>query len=679
MLIEKGHRMNQTPLNNADTIDITGNPFVDVGLAVIASIAELDDIEELTLGRIKETHALFEEELLDVNEHLKSFTMIFTKNSLLVHPSLKPREARRPAYQAVLNNLLNSIGREKRLEICESCGNARSVDFDALCTEALAGPLPERRFRAIGRDWFPLAGSLGSDAQALPAASRSVNLCAKCLFAVHYLPLGLILLNGRLAVFQSTSLDLWYNTIRSITEETRLRALTSHYDTIGKKEGSKIVIRRLLNVYRHMRDKKGTNDPDEHACVFVYRFSNAGAGPDCDVDVIPNQALSFLREAADKGFGTEIEDMLNVEKSRSRGSLYRSLIDGDDYNGLYPQKKRTGASVQLYRLYQTKVCGQSDSALNAAARIAKRVSVRDEKKLKQLKKEKALNLFANRSGVRTAIVSAIQTGEMTFQDYEVLFPRVGDTGVAVSRTGWDLISYYLHHINDPDSIIDTAVHTISPKAQDVSALAYIIYTKDVQAYGAERLKKRIDQIKRPDVGLVWLRNQFTSLAEKYAGLSYAQWEKLVKDARGALSVAELLFQLRLLLTQFLYQQEPRADSVAVAASEDASSDGLPPLYSALIGILFEQYRERIGLEGIYKQVLQQLKSRKKGLWWFKQRFETIAASIENMHFDDAVWEEFLLDDEGQPLRYERLFQFHLAIASLYREAQDLGLNVRRGG
>jgi hypothetical protein len=670
--------MNQT-LNNADAIDITGNPFVDVGLAVVASIAELDDIEKLTLGQIKETHALFEEELLDVNERLKSFTMIFTKNSLLVHPSMKPREVRRPAYQAVLNHLLNSIGQETRPEICESCGNARSVDFDALCTEALAGLLPKRRFRAIGRDWFPLAGSLGSDAQALPAASRSVNLCAKCLFVVHYLPLGLVLLNGRLAVFQSTSLDLWYNTIRSITEKTRMRARAGEYNILGKKEGSKFVIDELLNVYRDMRDKKWTNGADEQACVFVYRFSNAGAGPDCDVDIIPNQALTFLREAIYQGFRAEIDNMLNGEKGGSRFSLYRSLIDGNDYFGLYPLKKRTGASVQLYRLYQTKICGQSDSALNGAARIAKQVSAQDEKKLTELKKEKAFRDFSNRNMARKAIISAIRTGEMTFQDYDALFPRVGGIGVTVSGTGWNLISYYLHHINDPDSIIGDAVHTGSLQSKDVTALAYTIYNEDVQAYGVERLKKRVDQIKRPDVGLVWLRSQFTSLAERYPGLSYAQWERLVKDASGALSVTELLFQLRLLLTQFLYAQERRVDRVPEAGSEGASSDGLPSLFSVLIDGLFEQYRERIGLEGIYKQVLQQLKSRKKGLWWFKERFETTAASLENVHFDDAVWEEFMLDENGQLLQHERLFQFHLAIANLYREAQDSGLNVKRGG
>jgi hypothetical protein len=99
------------------------------------------------------------------------------------------------------------------------------------------------------------------------------------------------------------------------------------------------------------------------------------------------------------------------------------------------------------------------------------------------------------------------------------------------------------------------------------------------------------------------------------------------------------------------------------------------LYSALIGSLFEQYRERIGLEGIYKQVLQQLKSRKKGLWWFKQRFETIAASIENMHFDDAIWEEFLLDEqlEGSRDPLPGIFATLRPILSIHRSCEAFDL------
>jgi hypothetical protein len=55
------------PSAKSGQVQLTGNPFVDVGLGVIASIAELDSVCDLTLNIIKETHASFEEELLDIN------------------------------------------------------------------------------------------------------------------------------------------------------------------------------------------------------------------------------------------------------------------------------------------------------------------------------------------------------------------------------------------------------------------------------------------------------------------------------------------------------------------------------------------------------------------------------------------------------------------------------------
>lgn len=74
---------------------------------------------------------------------------------------------------------------------------------------------PEATDCFIGRNWFPLAGSMGSDAQALPSASSGLNCCAKCLLAVQYLPQAGILMNGRLVLFQSTSIKLWYSWVKS--------------------------------------------------------------------------------------------------------------------------------------------------------------------------------------------------------------------------------------------------------------------------------------------------------------------------------------------------------------------------------------------------------------------------------------------------------------------------------
>jgi hypothetical protein len=55
---------------HTEKIDLKRNPFVDVRLAVIASIAKLDSFEKLALEVVKAAHASFQEELLDADEKL---------------------------------------------------------------------------------------------------------------------------------------------------------------------------------------------------------------------------------------------------------------------------------------------------------------------------------------------------------------------------------------------------------------------------------------------------------------------------------------------------------------------------------------------------------------------------------------------------------------------------------
>jgi hypothetical protein len=84
--------------------------------------------------------------------------------------------------------ILNSIGHEDIVEKCDTCGNDRSLDLDKL-VKASGYDVEQKHRRKkekeqemkkratvtlyhAGRDWFPLAGSMGNDAQALPCASR---------------------------------------------------------------------------------------------------------------------------------------------------------------------------------------------------------------------------------------------------------------------------------------------------------------------------------------------------------------------------------------------------------------------------------------------------------------------------------------------------------------------------
>ena len=68
------------------SISLTGNPFVDTGLAVLAYKSHCESIDELTLEKMKAVHG-DGTELARRNSKLKSTSMIFTINSLATHPA----------------------------------------------------------------------------------------------------------------------------------------------------------------------------------------------------------------------------------------------------------------------------------------------------------------------------------------------------------------------------------------------------------------------------------------------------------------------------------------------------------------------------------------------------------------------------------------------------------------
>jgi hypothetical protein len=161
-------------------------------------------------------------------------------------------------------------------EFCDFCGNPYSVDLTELFHKNFKTSKKKNKNQRhfVGRDWFPLAGSMSNDAQGLPCASRPLNSCSKCLFAVQYLPQGSILVNGLLAVFQSTSVPFWYQWVKDLTSyvENRLALAkrTDKVETLGKEEGNKEVANRLLTVVQKSRSKRY----DPNTSMIMYRYSN---------------------------------------------------------------------------------------------------------------------------------------------------------------------------------------------------------------------------------------------------------------------------------------------------------------------------------------------------------------------------------------------------------------------
>ena len=503
---------------------LTGNPFVDNGLAVIASLAKCDQIEDLTLRKMRHVHGNGMV-LARNNERLRSTSSIFL-DSMLTHPSSSYRKnpKRLANYAKITTTILHNVGHETIQENCDICGNPSSVDLDKLFKETFGKDSVEaKETQYIGRSWFPLAGSVGGDVQALPAASRSLHCCAKCLFAVQYLPQTVFSTKGLLTVFQSTSIEFWYQLVKQFAVEIskRLSVTTDKVETIGTKKenkrkdgggGTRSAIPRMLAVMEEIERF------DPHTSVTMWLFSNLQAG-DCDKDRIPNFALTFLYEAAKKFHLTdEITRLIDKEKG-SHNSLLNCIINRVDYLSLYPSKKNRneGASPELFTLYQTKILNYPVRTLYSAYKIAQHIKekTRDNVNFGVDIDKTAAKQFAAKELI---VDMAAEGGEQFFDEYYDLFIVHNSIG----SNPWRLIKYYLLAEVEQSqvmSMVEEIGSSINQKQrhQEYKARAISVGRAIYESYLRSR---SIDNFERKVLGGLahnhlhrrWLRAQFERLA-----------------------------------------------------------------------------------------------------------------------------------------------------------------------
>ncbi|MGB8218003.1 MAG: hypothetical protein WCE94_11950 [Candidatus Methanoperedens sp.] len=653
-------------------IELTGNPFVDTGIGVIASLAKLNEVNQLTLVDIKSVYG-DGSQLTEWNSKLKTFSQVFGTNNPLFHPSygfkkgLGPSDINKRIYKSTLDGLLFEIKKSENGSRCWACGNRTDFDFAQVCKKAVEAngkKAPEEKW--VGRDWFPLAGSLGSDAQALPAASRPPHICPQCLFAIHYLPMGLILLDGRLAVFQCSSPEFWYELIKDIVNEIKERVHAGIYDTLGGKEGSRAVMQRLLKLFERLqREKYYYGRVPEGIALYVWRFSNSGASPECLIEEIPNLALTFLWEAAQNNLSSEIESLVGSEGKNPRYSLFQCILNGRDYPNLYPEGKRKGASPKLFALYQMHIRNHSTRALQVAYELAKEISEQvSAKELKRIQRPEAFNEEMVRNQFKAYMVRMTEKGDFALEDYIDLFPLKNGGGITVEWNGWNFIRFYLYHTNEDFPRIDEKNQIINKSNPQLFYYAGLIYNRYLRDKGKDRFQKDVlAQIDRR-IRALWLRSQFVQLAESEDGFTYGHWSKLCKLDDERLFISELLFHMRLLWTQWIYENKTSVN-ITTQPSDTESTDELPERIKTLIELLFTDYVNRRGLDRFYRDILLRLRRKEVGLFWFKDKL-TKQVSEEIQPLTEEEWEKFLVNDEGQSIKTERLFQLHLALANIYR-------------
>jgi len=546
------------------SFQLTGNPFVDTGLYVLSYLAKADNPEDLTLEAIRAVYG-DGTELARTNARLASFTTIFTPNGPLTQSQYRPKgkqkelsEKNIKAYTGVLSSFLEQL--EDPLidyPLCEICGVSRTFNFDRTVRQALMNAgITDRGAKQVGREWFPLAGSLGNDAQALPSASRGLSVCAKCLFAVHYMPLGMMLMGKRLLCFQSNVPRIAMELTADNTYEylERLRAEKGKLETIGKGRKTTATTERLLSWMEKRQQVIKEENLPQSVYLTVWLFNN-GKEADCELMEIPNHALQFLWQACKQGFRKELLSLIAGEGKISDYQLLTCIQDKRDYLRLYQYKTFQGASPKLFALYHQLVLGESVIALQNAQKLARsRLETAKPKERKILQKAGAIegeNGRDERKRIKQMMIDAAKQGQFSQAEYESIFPTMQRHPIRVDYRGWRTIGYYLSNPNGlvPDfsallGLTGARMTTTHPKIKEAAQLFFQDY---IHRRGIEHFERHIiDGFSRTNPnGVQWLRDVFIRLAQNYPGFTYDDWDEFVLDENGQLQATELLFQMRL--------------------------------------------------------------------------------------------------------------------------------------
>jgi hypothetical protein len=534
--------MSVFPDEKGTAMDLSGNPFVDTGLMVLSVLAGKDTVDELTFSDIQQVFG-DGEQLARYNLGLKCFTMVFGTNGPLTQPAYKKSGKNKEIYLSIVQQLLRSAKTDGSSgQRCDLTGIRSDLNFHAVCARALgeAGlPVPERKW--LGRDWVPLGGSLGNDAQALPVASRPLHVSAIALFALQYLPLGVFLFKGKLACPQSTESKLSRAWVANVVKQNEDRLSLGQTEILGKGAGTGGALDLLMRCFEDLSYTPGTE-------ALLWLFSNSGTGADCQIEEIPDATLAFISKAL-PAFGSEIRRFIAADPKDSRQQLFECIRGMRDYPGLYAYKKQTGASSDFYELYQQDIMGATRPGLNIARKLASFIVAGEPKRLKEIRKPEFLKSSSGRSLVRSYIINYL-----TPEEYDAIFPSLHHP-VRVSSAGRSWLRYYLTSpLEDkrPISITKPSMTTTHPKIIQI-AETY----RDVEP---RKIKNLLDRMTQRKIGIRWLQDKFCLLAEEHKDWDLGTWDEFVQDEDGRIVAFELLFQLRLHLSNIYREVKAKGEA-----------------------------------------------------------------------------------------------------------------------
>lgn len=319
----------------------TGNAMLNNALMTIEALGGLKNVGEITPEFLLKQFN--ERKLWELYCRMKCYTMLFTRNC----PLLNGKNGGK-IYQRLLIKLLDNFENQGELQ-CEISGLRFNRPFSKYYKDTLAElGITSNVDITINRSWFPLIGSLGSDAQALPQAKFDARIHPICIAIIQFLPFSSMIYDGGVLLFDCSNFEFARkfieNNVERVLEQIRVTKGSEHVDNVKDLTKGKSLL-RAFEIY----SEKSTMYTDKQTDINLWSFTNAKSGS-CTVERIPNRLFQSLYRLFKKpDCQPNLRILLNGKDDRK---FIDALNDGKDYFGLYPMKDYNGVSTPFFEEYQ---------------------------------------------------------------------------------------------------------------------------------------------------------------------------------------------------------------------------------------------------------------------------------------------------------------------------------------
>ncbi len=254
------------PSNLNITFKPTGDPFVDLGGLVLQSIAERFPQK----SEIEIVQFLIEVYLKKWNQNLYS---IFHTNSKILNPSTKGKHEKNTLdyYQAIIKNekIVNCVENG----YCKICGKKGLLFQNS-------------------REFFPNSGS-GKFVNFHHSHETGIFLCNECTLKLFFVPLGVVLLEGKNGFLHAQSDRLKHFWKKQIINEN-----LNKIDRNSSTGILRIPYTKSVNALFYLAEQIIMEFKDDEYSDYIQLiiFTNFGADPSCTIHQLPNPVFNFLNK-----------------------------------------------------------------------------------------------------------------------------------------------------------------------------------------------------------------------------------------------------------------------------------------------------------------------------------------------------------------------------------------------